>query len=195
MIDYSTAPAVPGRQCGNCTLCCKVLEITELDKPRGEWCPRCSAGRGCLAYDARPDECRGFYCGFLKIPSLNELWRPSIAKLIVCVEPGNKAVFVQVDPDRPHAWKKEPYYAKLKEWARNAAPSRGQVVVKIGKRVIVILPDRDVDVGPVGDDEMVVTKELKGPMGVTRDAFKIRRDDPRMAGITLQAPKGVIPLS
>lgn len=77
-----------------------------------------------------------------------------------------------------------------------ATPRRvGQVVVKIGKRVIVILPDRDVDVGPVGDDEMVVTKELKGPMGVTRDAFKIRRDDPRMAGITLQAPKGVIPLS
>lgn len=27
----------PGRQCGDCTLCCKVMAIEELAKPASAW--------------------------------------------------------------------------------------------------------------------------------------------------------------
>ena len=36
------------RQCGDCSLCCKVLGIPELNKPKDAWCPQlCAAGTGC----------------------------------------------------------------------------------------------------------------------------------------------------
>ena len=34
------------RQCGDCSLCCKVLGIPELNKPKDEWCPNFAAGIG-----------------------------------------------------------------------------------------------------------------------------------------------------
>src|SRR5436305_14221849 len=42
------------RSCGDCTLCCKLLSITELEKPIGKWCPHCEIGKGCKIYDCRP---------------------------------------------------------------------------------------------------------------------------------------------
>ena len=67
---------VPGRRCGSCTLCCKVLAITELQKPRGTWCPDCSPGKGCNIYETRPAECRSFMCGWLTDPMLGPEWKP-----------------------------------------------------------------------------------------------------------------------
>jgi len=34
------------RQCGDCSLCCKVLGIPELDKPKDSWCANFAAGTG-----------------------------------------------------------------------------------------------------------------------------------------------------
>ncbi len=33
------------RECGTCTLCCKVMGIHALDKPRGVWCDHAMPGR------------------------------------------------------------------------------------------------------------------------------------------------------
>lgn len=49
----------------------------------------------------------------------------------------------------------------------------------IGLRAIVILPDRDVDLGPIGDDEMVVTEETRTARGIQLNAVKLKRRDPR----------------
>jgi hypothetical protein len=38
------------KQCGDCTLCCKVMAIEMLAKPAGAWCPHCTAKRGCTIY-------------------------------------------------------------------------------------------------------------------------------------------------
>jgi hypothetical protein len=38
---------------------------------------------------------------------------------------------------------------------------RNQVVVCIGLKTVVILPDEDVDLGVIGDDELIVTGEKK----------------------------------
>ena len=54
------------RACGSCTACCKALEVVELIKPPGKWCPHCSIGKGCKIYADRPSSCREFRCEWLK---------------------------------------------------------------------------------------------------------------------------------
>ena len=49
------------RQCGECTVCCDILEIPTLEKPSRKTCPNvCS--KGCSIYESRPTECRTFQC-------------------------------------------------------------------------------------------------------------------------------------
>lgn len=53
------------RVCGGCTACCKLMEVTELQKPMGRWCQHCAIGEGCKIYEERPESCRGFRCAWL----------------------------------------------------------------------------------------------------------------------------------
>jgi hypothetical protein len=58
-----------GRTCGDCSLCCKLLEISaerapEVAKPAGQWCKNC-VQPGCSIYDRRPALCRDFKCMWL----------------------------------------------------------------------------------------------------------------------------------
>jgi hypothetical protein len=172
---------VEGRSCGTCTLCCKILGITELSKPKDKWCPHCEIGRGCKVYDRRPAECSGFFCGYLQAP-LASYWRPDTAKMVVVAELDGNRLAVHVDPGRPVAWRDEPFYSDIKQWALSAAADMKQVVVTIGRRVIVILPDRDVDLGLVADDERIVVGERMTEFGPRLDALKLKADDPRIAG-------------
>jgi hypothetical protein len=189
-----TVTIVPGRQCGSCTLCCKVMAVAEIKKPQGQSCVHCTAG-GCGIYNARPDDCRQFHCRFLIEASLKEVWRPSRSKIVLVASPDGNRIAAHVDPARPGAWKREPYYSKLKEWARKAVAYRGQVFVCIGKRTIVIFPDRDVDVGIVESDEVIVTEERKEPSGTRLNAIKMKLDDPRAAYLSTAAPGIAIPFS
>jgi hypothetical protein len=173
-------PPVPGRSCGSCTLCCKLLRVDALHKPHDVWCKHCDPGRGCLIYDERPEECGKFYCGFMTGPHLDEAWRPSRCKIVLSAELRGQRLVAVVDRDRPEAWKAEPYYAALKQWAAVAATKGREVFVRIGTHNIVILPDRDVDLGIVGPDDVIVTQEIAGPHGTIRNPVKLKRDDPRL---------------
>lgn len=65
----AVAPA-PRRECGTCRLCCKVLAVQEIDKPRGSWCQHStkpSEPGGCAIYATRPGQCRGFQCLWLAV--------------------------------------------------------------------------------------------------------------------------------
>jgi hypothetical protein len=177
------SPIAPGRKCGTCTLCCKVMKIDELEKPRGIWCRHCSVGVGCRIYDDRPGECRRFLCGYLTEASLSEDWLPTKSKIVLAADLDGKRIAAHVDPSRPDAWKAEPFYSQLKEWARLAAPVNGQVLACVGRTTVVILPDKDVDLGVVADNELIVTLERVTPLGITVDALKIRNDDPRAAAL------------
>ncbi len=118
-----------------------------------------------------------------------------MSKLVVCLDGDeSKTVYVHVDPDRADAWKRAPYYQKLKDWSRRAAAGRGQVIVKLGLRAIVIFPDREIDLGPVGDDEIVVTQEIRTPRGLELNALKLRRDDARAAQMIPQDKRSGIAL-
>lgn len=48
------------------------MEIEELAKPVGEWCPHCKPGKGCTIYADRPKECADFMCQWLADPILSD---------------------------------------------------------------------------------------------------------------------------
>src|SRR5262245_15487060 len=57
------ATILPGRSCGECSLCCELLRIDSLAKPVGTWCPHCKPGKGgCVIYGEHPVECQRFIC-------------------------------------------------------------------------------------------------------------------------------------
>lgn len=174
------AEIVEGRSCEGCGLCCMVPEVHALGKPLGVWCRHCTTRKRCDIYDTRPEECRDFNCGYLTLAALGEEWKPSKCKIILTAENDGKRVLALVDPARPDAWRREPFYGQLKEWAEAAIPHGGQVVVRIGRRAIVVLPDRDVDLGPVGPDEAILTEVTATAGGPRMAALKVPLTDPRV---------------
>ncbi|MCA1494610.1 hypothetical protein I6F11_27395 [Ensifer sp. NBAIM29] len=134
-------------------------------------------------YETRPDECRTFYCGYLTWPMLEAHWFPARSKMVVVSENEGTRVAIHVDPGRPTAWRQEPYYSEIKHWSVLASEQMHQVVVCIGKRAIVIFPDREVDLGIVADDERIITSERRSAAGLKLDALKLKADDPRIAGM------------
>jgi hypothetical protein len=172
-------PAAPVRHCGDCSLCCKLMAIVELGKPAGSWCPNCKPGVGCAVYPERPGECRTFICGYLMNPELGEEWKPSRCKIVLASEQDGNRIVAHVDPQRPDAWRREPYYGLLKKWAARSLPFRGQVIAAVGRRMYMIFPDREVDLGIVGLDEFIVVDEEPTPFGIRLEARKVSKDDPR----------------
>ena len=64
-----------------------------------------------------------------------------------------------------------------------------QVVVCVLNRAIVILPDRDVDLGPIQDDERIISGIVKSSSGqVSNEAYKMKASDPRLAGMVAGKP-------
>jgi len=57
--------AAAGRSCGDCHVCCILLEIAALAKPPRESCVHLAGGQ-CSRYETRPDACRAFHCLWLR---------------------------------------------------------------------------------------------------------------------------------
>lgn len=146
------------RSCDSCTLCCKVLGIEAMVKPQGSWCPHCDIGRACRIYETRPEECRTFDCLWLQRENLGPEWRPDRAKFVLVPSADNAVLLVFPDPGAPDAWKRQPYHATLRDWSKAANAARRQIVVMVGERATVILPDRDVAVGRVGPNDRIVSR-------------------------------------
>ena len=69
-----------GRECGSCDICCTVIAVPELNKPKYEQCRHvCSAG--CGIYEERPKDCRSWKCAWLSGMFLEEE-RPDKIKVI-----------------------------------------------------------------------------------------------------------------
>jgi Fe-S-cluster containining protein len=179
---------VPGRACGPCALCCKVLRIEELDKPAGRWCPHCTAGRdGCRIYDTRPPSCRSFHCAWLIDPKLGAEWHPATAKMVLHYDRPARRLAVHVDPEFPSAWRSEPYYRQLKAWTCAAiegarTPSSdawlmAPVLVYVDDSAIVLLPNRDIEVGRFTPGSELVVTEKAGAGGPDFDAWIMPPED------------------
>src|SRR3984893_47076 len=110
IVDMSKVAAptepLPGRSCGGCTLCCKVLGVPTLEKPRGTWCLHCERGVGCRIYESRPGECRSFLCGWLVSDRFGPEWKPERSKIVITVTRDGNGFEFQCDPGFPQAWRK-----------------------------------------------------------------------------------------
>ncbi len=166
--------AAPGRDCGTCTLCCKVFDVPSLEKPMGKWCTHCAPGRGCGIHATRPDHCRAFFCLWMTQTWLGPEWKPERSKIVLTMDPVNRFLLAQVDPGAPQAWKREPYYGQLKAWAAGALRERRHVVVFINQLATVILPDRDVSVGAIEPGDRIVSRERATPNGIVIEVEKVR---------------------
>jgi hypothetical protein len=123
-LPNSAAPQAPPqvRECGSCTSCCTLLEVTEVGTAVNEWCKHCEAGQGCTIYDQRPQMCRSFSCAWLQ-GHLDDDWYPESAGMVVHFS--QDAVNVQVDSAHPDRWRQEPYFSKLSEWSLNGIRMNG----------------------------------------------------------------------
>ena len=79
---------VPGRQCGDCKVCCVVppIDEPEMQKQPNAMCRHRSMG-GCEIYEKRPTVCRTYFCGWRRLVFLNDDWRPDRSGVLI--ESGN----------------------------------------------------------------------------------------------------------
>jgi len=69
-------------ECGECTLCCKLLNIKEVDSKPGEYCKHCKPGIGCKIYNERPEPCRIFECAWKQMIHAGEELRPDRCNIL-----------------------------------------------------------------------------------------------------------------
>jgi len=122
------------RTCGDCSLCCLLFHVPELEKPADQWCSHCRPGHGgCSIYEQRAPVCRGFRCLWLDPTGpLSDAWFPKTSGIIAYLEPdadtGEMVLHLLVDPQTPDRWNEEPFASFIGEvWQ-----SEMRVVVKSG---------------------------------------------------------------
>ena len=147
------------RQCGTCTLCCKVLGVAALGKSAGVWCRHCRPSRGCAIYETRPQECRTFGCLWLANPNFPDELKPERSKLVFVLEAEGNRIIAYCDPGWPLAWKEAANYRMLKSLAMKSAENGRQVVVALREHYTAILPDRDVPLGIVKPGQRIVYRQ------------------------------------
>ena len=151
----SRSQPAPGRECGACALCCKVLTIAALHKPRNVWCGNCKPGKGCGIHSTRPDECRDFFCVWMADGGFGPEWRPDRAKFMMAIEQTGSQIIIHCDPSAPGAWRNEPYYSTINAWARMQG-TRREVLVKTGKKMVFVAPAGEFEIAEPGEGEQIV---------------------------------------
>jgi len=137
------------KSCGPCSFCCKVLEIAELQKPAGQWCPHARPHAGCAIHGAHPAACRAFACQWLLDPEMPDAFRPDRAKVVLRMDVEARRITADCEAANPMAWRAEPMYGLLKENARRGWAHGYLVIAKVGQRMWLVGPNEDVDMGEV----------------------------------------------
>lgn len=149
--------AVTGRECGECNLCCKVIDIDveEFRKPYNQWCQHAKPRRGCGIYPERPMVCRTWACQWLTDPTFVEEWYPLNSKMVISpmiqVEGKPLEVEIHVDPGRPGIWREEPWHSQIIAWSRSMLlANAGLLRVYVGNKGWIVLPNGEVPVPEAG---------------------------------------------
>jgi len=107
------------RQCGSCSLCCKLMEVPGTKEPH-QWCPHAKPGHGCSIYPNRPERCRDFNCMWLKDNRIPDYWYPKTSKIVINAFSENSVSYVAfvVDQSYPNRWREEPWFSDITQMAR-----------------------------------------------------------------------------
>jgi hypothetical protein len=168
-VDVTTAASAIGRQCGSCSLCCRLLDVPETGKHPTQWCPRCRPGRGgCSIHSERPSICRTYGCGWLINPAFDDAWFPqkcgiAVDSTLLENQPDVTVMRFHVDPRTPNRRREAPHYDLIKLIAlrglRGDSGLRWMTVICVGQQPwLLVLPHKEVEYGPgiampVGPDQ------------------------------------------
>jgi hypothetical protein len=128
-------------------MCCKLLKVDELAKPRQEWCSHCDIGVGCKIYDTKPSECSKFLCGWIANANISDVWKPSDCRMVLTHEPSAGQFVIHVDASRGDVWRREPFYSEIKRWSAVALNNGMRLFVFQGLETVAVLPDREINLG------------------------------------------------
>lgn len=78
--------------CGSCTLCCKLLNIIEVNSKSGKYCQYCNPNVGCNIYFKHPQSCKTFNCVWMQMKKVHMDLRPD--KCHVVFEKINNSLIV-----------------------------------------------------------------------------------------------------
>lgn len=125
-----------GRECGTCSMCCKVYEIPSLNKSASEWCEHCQPGKGCKSYSSRPQECIDFRC----LWQLNNDWpdymKPSESKVVLSTN-DDMTVNAHVDPGSGYVLAKG---HRVRTFLEGLAMGQKTVYIILGSEELYISP-------------------------------------------------------
>jgi hypothetical protein len=124
-----------GRQCGTCTLCCKLVPVPEIRKSAGERCRYQQAGKGCRVYrkPGFPRSCLLWSCRWLSDPDTAGLARPDRSHCVIDVMTdvvqlgGQQVPVIQiwVDPAFRDAWRTQ----EMKAYIERVGKSYGCMTI------------------------------------------------------------------
>lgn len=169
--------AVPGRSCGSCGLCCKLLGIEALGKESGRWCDHFAKGKGCTIHGQHPTECRTFLCLWRLGSDLDKRWKPNKANFLLYYVEGARRLVVEVDPAHPVAWRQRPFHRTFREWSARGMRSGMQVLAKVDRRLFAITPNADIDLGDVEEGDVIDIGEETTAAGKSYYARRIPAAD------------------
>lgn len=139
----ANAGTMPHRVCAGCTLCCRLPEIAELEKPANIACQNCAIGHGCTAYASRPQTCRQFECEWKTDPTLPDLWNPLTSHMMLYRQGVQGTILV--DPDQPQLWESPLYRALIEALAQRFENEGGYLILFSGERITRIRPANGAD--------------------------------------------------
>ncbi len=133
-------PALPSdivRECGSCTLCCKLLHIPEFDAPAGIWCSQCNPKKGCNIYGNHPKQCKEFQC-LWTLGVDKEENRPDKSKMVMkfVLAKQDKILQLQIYCDKgyPHVWR-TPFIQKMID--HHTEKGGRTIIIYGGKRTVI----------------------------------------------------------
>jgi hypothetical protein len=83
--NVAEAELIPGRECGDCNVCCVALTIddAELRKPQGYRCRNATKDNKCAIYERRPRTCSDFNCGWRQLKWVKQPLRPDLSGVLI----------------------------------------------------------------------------------------------------------------
>jgi len=123
------------KECGDCALCCKLIEVLPLDKPAGKWCQHCTK-QSCSIWKERPRICRSYECLWRLSEPMGEVLRPSNCHIVFELYEPEKTVVALVDQHYPESWGKGEPLKLIKRMVMDGYT----VWIMVGKDRHVMLP-------------------------------------------------------
>ena len=120
------------RECGDCSLCCTLLGVKELEKKANERCGNNVHGC-CAIYEQRPISCGEFSCLWLQGKLPLEM-KPNLCHVVVGGMSDSSGLILYVDSDYPDADKAYPVAGMIEDAKRKL-----EVIIATGQKRVIFM--------------------------------------------------------